>query len=346
MKNKIIAVFCFVPLLYFGCTKKDFEAKKAFIEITDYAERTVKLEKPAEKLVVMADNAFVIVKQLGGFENVIALDSKTKRFLGLSILSKTNPESSDLPDVGKTNSPNYEYIISLAPDLILFKGDKDSANTLEEKVGIPVACVKSLSGYDFNLYAVIGKLLGKNEKAVSLVRLLEKHKENLERKLNTIPESERKSAYIVLQNSRNNLYRTQKSSQSLDLAGIANAAAHAQKADEWGRAELSKEEILNLTPDFVFLDYPVSESGITKDLISEDPNFLFIDAVKQGKIYLTHSYGLPKDYVFVIAEAYYYAHLAYPSIITEKEYESAVDSIFEAAYGIKNYYEDWKKSLL
>ena len=97
--------------------------------------------------------------------------------------------------------------------------------------------VKSL-----NLYAFIGKLLGKDEKAASLIRLFESHKSNLEQKLSTIPESSRKSAYIVLQNSRNNPYKTQKIAQSLDLAGIMNTAANAQKFDEWGTAELSKEE--------------------------------------------------------------------------------------------------------
>ena len=346
MKNKLIALFCLVPLLYSGCAKRNATLNNVAVELTDYADRTVKLEKPAEKLVVMADNALVIVKQLESFTNVVALDSKTKGYLGLSILSKTNPEAADLPDVGKTKSPNYEYIISLSPDLILFKGDKDSANILEEKTGIPVACVKSLSGYDFDLYAFIGKLLGKDEKAASLIRLFESHKSNLEQKLSTIPESSRKSAYIVLQNSRNNPYKTQKIAQSLGLAGIVNTAANAQKFDEWGTAELSKEEILNLKPDFVFLDYPTSSSGITKDFISGDPNFLFMDAVRQGKIYFTHSYSLPKDYVYIITEAYYYANLAYPEIITEKEYESAINSLFEAAYGIKNYYDDWKKSLL
>lgn len=309
--------------------------RNAAVEVVDYAGRTVKIEKPAEKVVVMADNALVVVKQIGGFENVIALDSKSKSYLRLSILSKTDPEAADLPDAGKTKSPNYEYLISLSPDLILFKGDRDSAHIIEEKTGVPVVCVKSLSGYDFNLYSFIGKLLGRDKKAASSIRLFESHKAHLEQKLSAIPECERKSAYIVLQNSKNNPYKTQKIAQSLDLAGIANAAANAQKFDEWGTAELSKEEILNLTPDLVFLDYPASASGITKDFISGDATFLFMDAVKQGKIYFTYSFTLPKDYIYVIAEAYYYANLAYPAVITEDEYESAVNALFEAAYGIK-----------
>ena len=47
----------------------------------------------------------------------------------------------------------------------------------------------------------------------------------------------------------------------------------------------------------------------------------------------------------MIAEAYYYARNAYPSIISEKDYKDAINDIFEKTYGIKDYYEDWKRSL-
>lgn len=53
------------------------------IEITDYAERKVYLKKPAERIIVMADNSFVVVKQLKAIDKVIALDSKTKGYFDL-----------------------------------------------------------------------------------------------------------------------------------------------------------------------------------------------------------------------------------------------------------------------
>ena len=260
-------------------------------------------------------------------------------------MNQTNPELNGLPDVGKTKSPNYEYIMQLSPDLILFKGNQKSADILAEKTGIPVACVLSLNGYDFNLYTFLGKLLGKEEQAAKIVGMLESKKSALEELVANLDDADKKSAYIVLQNSSNVLTKTQKNSQSMELSGMVNVAKDASNADEWGTAEISKEEILRWNIDYIFLDKPTSESSISKTLVKGDPTFQFLSAVKDDKIFYTHTFSLPKDYVYVIAEAYYYANTAYPHIVTDKIYASAINDMFEIGYGLKNYYEDWKKSL-
>lgn len=345
MKKFKLLSLLIVLCSFISCSKKEKLSVNTELEITDYANRTVKLEKPAEKIVVMADNSLYVLKQLDAIDKVIALDSKTISYLNDSILAKTNPELKNLPDVGKTKNPNYEYMLSLTPDLIIFKGNKENSEVIQEKTGIPVVAVASLNGYDFNFYSLLGKLTGTEEKARKIIELLESKKKNLEDKLSKIPDNEKKSAYIVVQNSKKNLFKTIKNNQSLELANIKNVASDANKVDEWGFAEISKEEILKLTPDFVFIDYPISEKSIQKNEIVEDSNFQFMDAVKNNEIYLTHSFSTPKDYAFVISEAYYYANLAYPNHIDENEYKSAINEIFEVTYGIKNYYDDWKKSL-
>lgn len=348
-KNKKLKVlmsavlFC---LVFMSCVKKaPVQSAASAISITDYADRTVTLSKAAEKIIVMADNSLVVVKQLKAIDKVIALDSKTKGYLPISILGTTDPQLQALPDVGKTKSPNYEYIISLNPDLILFKGNKESSDLLEEKTNIPVACIISIGDYDFDLYKKIGKLLGKDKEAERLVQTFESRKNDLEKITAKIDASQKKSAYIVVQNSKNNLFRTQKGSLSLSLAGITNVAANANKVDEWGFAEISKEEFLNYDPDLIFLDKPSSPTEIQKKDLESDPTFAFAAAGKEGRVFLTHSFSLPKDYAYVITEAYYYAHLAYPKEVKKELYRKAINSIFEEAYGLENYYEKWEESL-
>ena len=345
-KYKLLMSAIIVSLVFVSCSKKPVQQKAdSVIQITDYAARTVTLEKPAEKIVVMADNSLVVVKQLNAIEKVVALDSKTKGYLPLSILNQTNPELMALPDVGKTKSPNYEYIISLSPDLILFKGNKDTSDQLQEKTNIPVACILSKGDYDFELYTTIGKLLGKEAEAKKLVKMFSQQKQTLEEITNKIPAEQKKNAYIVVQNSKENLFKTQKASVSLSLSGITNVAQNANKVDDWGFAEVSKEEFMNYNPDLIFLDMPVSELDIQKEDLLSDATFAFSDAAKQKRIYLTHTFSLPKDYVYVIAEAYYYAHKAYPDLISEKLYRGAINTIFANAYGMENYYESWEKTL-
>ncbi len=344
MKNyKVFLIVSFLSFLFLGCTKIENNASSKSIKITDYANREVTLEKSAERIVVMADNAFMVVHELGALDKIVAVDSKTKGYWDLYLASKTNPELSSLPDVGKTKNPNYELILSLNPDLILLKGNKESADILQDKTGVPVANIISKTGYDFEIYSTIGKLLGKEKEANAIVSELQSRKEKLENLLTKI--SEKKSAYIVKQNSKNNLFKTLKTADSLALASITNVAADAGKTDEWGFAEISKEEFLNWSPDFIILDMPTSDSAITKQMLSDDATYQFQKAIKENEIYHTHSFSCPKDYVFVIAESYYYARIAYPDILSEKEYKNAINSLFEKTYGIKNYYEEWKISL-
>lgn len=342
--NKQVLFVVSSILLFIGCSKKQTVNMSTGISVTDYAGRTVSLEKPAERIIILADNSFQIVKELDAVDKVIGLDSKTRGYWNLYLISKTNPELASLPDLGKTKSPNYEQIISLNPDLIFLKGNKDAADVLQNKTGVPVAAIVSKRGYDFEIYSLLGKLLGKDKTAELVVKELKSQKENLESLLKSVPENKKKSAYIVIQNSKGNLFRTLKNADSLSLANISNAAASASKVDEWGFAEVSKEEFLNWNPDFIFLDEPLSEKAISKKTLLDNDTYRFLSAVKNNQIFVTHSFSCPKDYVFVIAEAYYYAHIAYPEILPEKEYSSAINSIFEKTYGLKNYYEEWEKS--
>ena len=344
MKRKQ-ALFLFSILIsLFGCSKKELKSASESIKVTDYAEREISIEKPAERIIVMADNAFQIVKELGAVDKVVGLDSKTKGYWDLYLISETNPELKSLPDLGKTKNPNYEQILSLNPDLILLKGNKEAADILQAKTGVPVVAIVSKNGYDFEIYNLIGKLLGKEQNAKIVINELQSQKEKLEKILKDIHENKKKSAYIVVQNSKGSLFRTLKKADSLALANIENVASAASKVDEWGFAEVSKEEFLNWKPDFIFLDEPLSEKSISKQILLNDSTYKFSSAVRDNKIFVTHSFSCPKDYVFVVAEAYYYARIAYPQILSEEDYKSTINSIFDKAYGLKNYYEEWEKS--
>lgn len=345
MKNRKRVLFLFsFFILFTGCVKKEIKHASASIRVTDYAEREISIEKPAERIIVMADNAFQIVKELGAVDKVVGLDSKTKGYWDLYLISETNPELKSLPDLGKTKNPNYEQILSLNPDLILLKGNKETADILQAKTGVPVVAIVSKNGYDFEIYNLIGKLLGKEQNAKIVINELQSQKEKLEKILKDIHENEKKSAYIVVQNSKGSLFRTLKKADSLALANIENVASAASKVDEWGFAEVSKEEFLNWKPDFIFLDEPLSEKSISKQILLNDSTYKFSSAVRDNKIFVTHSFSCPKDYVFVVAEAYYYARIAYPQILSEEDYKSTINSIFDKAYGLKNYYEEWEKS--
>ena len=123
MKKLCILLFALFSFLFISCSKKNQASIASTINVMDYSNREVSLVKPAERIVVMADNAFMVVHELGALNKIVAVDSKTKGYWDLYLASKTNPELASLPDVGKTKNPNYELILSLNPDLILLKGN-------------------------------------------------------------------------------------------------------------------------------------------------------------------------------------------------------------------------------
>lgn len=350
--TKFIFAVLFCCLLFScGNVKQDSQKQNVStsitsVSITDYANRTVTLARPATKIVCMAANSLCVLASLGMLENIVALDKKCFDILPFCIAKDIRPALKDLPNIGKSSSPDCEAIAKLKADLILFSGNAKDADMIQEKTGAKVAVIKSLEGFDFEIYTKIATLVGKEKRAKEVTSFLQRKIQALQTALKDLRQEQIKTAYIVLQSSSGNLFKTMKSNQSLEAANVKNPAQNTTQKAEWGVVEFSKEALIEINPDVIFLDKPLKENDIRPKTLQNDATFSFLQAVKKGNVHYMLSFMLPKDYVYVVLEGFYFANVCYPAFVSQQMTEDAVNDLFYFVYGIKDYYEKFQKTIL
>lgn len=102
----------------------------AALEVTDFAGRTVTLERPAERIVALAPHTV---------ENAFSAGAGDK-LVGAVSHSDYPAAASDIPRVGSYQAWSLESIIAQKPDLVLMWGSGNGLDDLPtlERLGIPV----------------------------------------------------------------------------------------------------------------------------------------------------------------------------------------------------------------
>ena len=140
-----------------------FAAEKAenSISITDSSGRMVKVQLPVKRMVILTSDALEIVRVLNAVDLVAGVNSGTEK----------NPlfwlKLKDLPKVGTWNSPNYELIAGLNPDLVIGYAGRPGPE-MEKKLSPFGITVLRLNFYKIKTLTKEVKILG---------RILKKEKE-------------------------------------------------------------------------------------------------------------------------------------------------------------------------
>jgi iron complex transport system substrate-binding protein len=75
--------------------------------------------------------------------------------------------------------------------------------------------------------------------------------------------------------------------------------------------------------------------------VYNDPDLQNIEAVKNERVYYSHTSNEGKDYALTLAELYYFAKIFHPELFSDIELNSECDSFFLRLYGVENFYTDW-----
>ena len=103
-----------------------FSLGDARVTIVDSAGRKLQVPRPVRRMVVLNTDAAEVICALGGEESIVGVsesiaESELLRKLG------------DRPSVGRWNSPSYERIVELEPEVVIAYGRYPGAE-LEEKL--------------------------------------------------------------------------------------------------------------------------------------------------------------------------------------------------------------------
>lgn len=297
IKNIVVFALTVIPILIFPSVSA--------LAIIDSAGNSVEIEN-AERIICLSGDCVEAVLMLGAKEKIVGI--------GSNALQKAYAPK--VADVGKWNEPNVEAIISLRPDIVITYVQWPEKEKLEEKLKGTGIKVVRLDFYKinniFDEFIILGKILGKEEKAREIadywnsqLELIKSRAEKLE-KVKVYWESY--SDYSAAGNGTG-------WNEILQIAGGTNVF------DEIGYPKVNAEKIISKNPEVfiksvsssVFQPLTDDSSKLAEfyDKLTYRPEISQIDAGKNGRVYV-----ICMDYLHstfgLIAEAAYVAKILHP----------------------------------
>lgn len=213
------------------------------MDVTDLIGRTNTIkETDKERVLCIGAGALRLYSYVGDINKIIAVED-IDRDVDANIFANVSRPYYDvnkeyfktLPSCGKggpqAQQAEAELILSCRPSLIISEyADVLKADTLQSQVGVPVVVVKygSNSVFDDNVkesLTLLGKVLGKEEKAKTLNDYIATAKNDLATRASGIKDEDKKSIYIGgLGNwGTQDIYSTSTSFPLFNVSSIKNA---------------------------------------------------------------------------------------------------------------------------
>lgn len=279
-----------------------------FFDGADDLGHPVKLAKKPVRVLSMNLPTDELLLALAPPEHIAAL-SRHSRVPGHSICA---PLAQKLPYIHE-RSP--EAVLAMKPDLVLSTDGmgREAAAALRE-MGIPVFASKNPQTIEevFKRIDVLGSLLGEQERAAKLAKELRAHLARVEERVGDIkPEEE---AVVVAFGYTGAFGRRGCLFDSVCRAAhIKNGAADA--AGET-RTSISKEEVIAINPDVIFMpdfgDGRKNDPSVYRERFVNDPAYRELKAVKNGRLVLVadrYRYSASQNAVYAVGA---FARAVYP----------------------------------
>ncbi|HEV2147709.1 MAG TPA: cobalamin-binding protein, partial [Longimicrobiaceae bacterium] len=240
------------------------------VAVVDDAGRTVRLPRPARRVVSLIPSATETLLAIGAGD----------RLVGRTDFDK-GPGLDSLPSVGGGMDPSLEAVLALRPELVLSWGRRGDARvrTRLEELGVPVFTVDVNDTADvFRTMRNLGVLTGRERAADSLATAL--RGELAEVRASVAGRSEPSVFFLVWNDPPMTAGPGTFISQLLGVAGGRNVFADVSA--DWPNVSL--EEIVRRQPDYLVL--PQGEKGGAHDVsrLRTAPGWRELRAMREGRV--------------------------------------------------------------
>lgn len=196
----------------------------------------------------------------------------------------------DLPETGRLTGrggeANLEYVVKLAPDLIIDFGSttatyRSLADRVQEQTGIPYILIDGRFEATPAALRLLGDILGVGARGEELARYVEATFAEIEQGLADVDEKHRPRVYLA--RGPDGLETGLKGSINTEIIERAGGINVADASDgRKGLVRASIEQVIVANPDTIITWEPENYA-----LMLVDPLWAGIDAVKRGRVYLS-----------------------------------------------------------
>ena len=300
--------------------------------------RTVEVPANPQKIIGVGSSALRMISYLQATDKVVGVEQGELEDSVTCTYRHVNHDLfSTLPVIGEGGSkgvtPNEEAIIAAAPEVIIASIDKDSADALQEKTGIPVVCI-TLSDIVFDQVfydnvTMLGKVLDKPERADAIVAFMKDAEADLAARTADV---EPKTAYAAGISFRGG-HGFAGTEAGFPPFAATNTTNIADVEGMEGCFDIDLEAVSSAQPDCIFVES--GNLGLVKEDVAANPDyFANLKAVKDGNVYSLVSYRFYATNVdLAIANCYQVGCSVYPDKFADVDPTKKLDEITEFFLG-------------
>jgi iron complex transport system substrate-binding protein len=242
------------------------------ITIQDDLGRTVRLERPARRIIAL----------YGAFNEILGAMGLEDRIVARTQADRLPPSILDKPCIGTHMRPNVELVLSFKPDLVLQMAGRQQASesvTALKRLGVTTAFFKAVTFQDlFSMIERLGRLTGAEKDAQALITNMKDRLDAVQRNIGK-PEN---PPLVFFEVRYPNLLAAGSDSMVNDIiqtAGGKNCVEIEKKL-----VRLGEEELLRLNPEVYLIQKgPMNPAPLP---MAERPHYQTIQAVRLGRVFI------------------------------------------------------------
>ncbi len=220
-------------------------------------------------------------------------------------------------------------------------GGNKLADSLYEQTGIPTVCIGRMDGhFDYDLYQIGGKVIGKEDRATELTNYLKETLSVITNVTNNISENDKKSIYFWIVPAIGSPPRSNGIYDAFEYSGVINVAS---TTDRQALYETSNEQIAAWDPEYIFLQARKSNADVnyhTLETLEKDPSLKNVQAVINNNVYNLRGPVSDWDTAIQLTEAMYIAKILYSDLFKDLNVEKYGNEIFKKFYGVEGLYTE------
>ncbi|RRD95878.1 iron ABC transporter substrate-binding protein [Clostridiales bacterium COT073_COT-073] len=310
-------------------------------KIIDTAGREVEIPKQVKSIICVGVGTLRFTSYMQATDLVVGVEENEMNPKVTKPFSYVNQEIfAKLPHTGNNGKTYDEEIIKVNPDVIMTSGNKEAADLLQQKTGIPVVAVPLIDNmFDekiFQMFALLGEVYGRPERAEELIAYVKELRADLESRTADIKEADKPKVYVggVSFKGHHGFEGTEADYSPFTAINAFNLA---DQTGQKGAFNIDLEQVLEWDPDIIFLDFN-GMSLIKEDYAKNADYYNSLKAIGQGRVYSQISFRFNAvNAELSMADAYYAGKIIYPDRFADIDPVQKAEEIFEKMLGVKFY---------
>lgn len=350
----LILVIALAVFIFAGCTNgataspasaPSAGAASGARAITDSVGRTVEIPGAVEKIVALG-NTPRMVTYLGLANKVVGVGSmdadKVTPVTAYAYANKDLWAKVSVVGTDAAGATDYypEQIIAVDPDVILCSYNKELADDIQTKTGIPVVAVPmgTLFGKDYeDALRLLGDVCGAGDRAEEVISYINDCLDDLKTRTSNIPDAGKPAVLGAAATFKGahgieGVYTNYAVFEAISANDVTKGVA-----DTAGAVLIDKEKVIGWNPEYIFFDS--GGVGLVKNDYTENPDFYAqLTAVQDGNLYqYPSSTSYYSNVEIPIVNSYYVAGLLYPDQFKDIVFKDKANEIFRFFLGSDDF---------